>query len=403
MRVCTLVRIVLFLLFLLGEVSYGVALTKKYRNSALAGITDDDEVVFEAEEHEMPPIPAEYRGMVKPRPAPNSAGSGTAARNSATGFSDPPNTLPDTLSNTLGNPADGIEITEHADGSVVWQVIRGLARRDSTGSSTGRDSLAPSGDRFSLFPSRLRSPSNHQWRDSRNSYDRDSVWEGGTRASAISGRLSGVLQRPLSGTSSGLFQRRPSGESGTTPEDLRAFFASHRLAVQTAPETDDSYNLPLSDAYPTAASSLGPAPRGNGRSAGAETGNPDTHVIWTSGQDVSAMLESLSRGTDSAKFEIKLDGDDASPPPLPAQRGGLAREPAASQPGAAGSASAGTTPRLAQMWEEEQALNARVEEEILRFLGRHTPADAADPSGGPPAPDTHSVAAPSWGRERGRV
>lgn len=281
----------------------------------------------------MPPIPAEYRDMV--RPVPPASGSALSPNVGGAPVHSP----------RPGAGAEGIEITERADGSIVWQVIRDLNRRGSTISSVGgRDSTIYGGDRMSFFPRGLRSP---RIRDSTISGDTDSVLEFTSHLSEASPRMSqvsGGVARPLSGSS-------------TTRDDLRTFLASHRTAAQAAPETDDSYNLPLSD-LPPQQSSSDPYEEDDDEAA--------THVIWTTDDDISAMLESLSRGTDSAKFEIKVDGNT----PIPSS-----------------SLTAGPNTSGAH-WEEEHARRLRVEEDIYNLLAAR---ESAPTGGNAQSPSNHTT------------
>lgn len=268
----------------------------RFTQSSYAGSiysNNDDEPSFEANEHDVPPIPAAYR---------------------------------DEVSRQARSPQNHIEVTERADGSIVWQVVRGLVDRSSVYSTLNpRDSTTFDSERVSswlLPPDLARRDSSDVEKDEREREDRKD-------------------DRRLS--SSTLKDR--------DREDWRNFLASSRPKVKPTPVTDNSYNLPLPPTVPSAPAreaSLSSSPdmkeveeefehssdptaneavatndeddADEDEDDGADEVDPDTHVIWTTDQDVAAMLESLARGTDSAKFEIKIDHQQRQAP-VPAGSG----------------------------------------------------------------------------------
>ncbi|KDN39919.1 hypothetical protein K437DRAFT_258856 [Tilletiaria anomala UBC 951] len=201
-------------------------------------LDDDDEDRFSATSQEVPPIPAEYQSRSPIRDISRSH----------------------------------IEVTQRADGSVVWQVIAGLADRSSTYS----DGL----------------PGTH------------------SRSSIASPMRDSFIQDP--------------GEllSHAQREDTRNFLATHRQHKKLPSLDADNLALPVSQdrslpntpterpesaLEPVAAPQTPPQKQ---KHLGFEMATPqkegaETRIIYTSDSDLAVMLESLARGNDSAKFEIR--------------------------------------------------------------------------------------------------
>lgn len=101
-------------------------------------------------------------------------------------------------------------------------------------------------------------------------------------------------------------------------EDTRNFFASHRQHQRLPSLHGDNLAIPiLADPIPATPTTAGLAnsdipqtPPRQPTHLGFEMATPqkegaETRIIYTSDSDLAAMLESLARGTDSAKFEIR--------------------------------------------------------------------------------------------------
>jgi hypothetical protein len=91
-----------------------------------------------------------------------------------------------------------------------------------------------------------------------------------------------------------------------------------------APPVDDLeiQKTPRAD---TSADSLAQAPRSPQQHLGFDMATPvkeggETRIIYTNDSDLAAMLESLAKGTDSAKFEIRRSRSDPVPEPVLPER-----------------------------------------------------------------------------------
>ncbi|KAK0545844.1 hypothetical protein OC845_004899 [Tilletia horrida] len=182
-----------------------------------------------------------------------------------------------------------IEVTERADGSVIWQVIAGLAERSSVYSDDARLSYLSNGSR-----------------------NRESVYARGGRVDSL------YVPDGNSQTVSGL-----------TPDDSRSFFApkytGHRKSFSF--ENHPMPSLPsmsntLSAADTTAPLSVGGDARHSIQTAQraqspqftspigfdmATSSGPSTRIVYTNDSDLAHLLESFAQGKDSAKFDFVKD------------------------------------------------------------------------------------------------
>ncbi|KAK0520122.1 hypothetical protein OC834_007152 [Tilletia horrida] len=191
-----------------------------------------------------------------------------------------------------------IEITERADGSVVWQVIAGLADRSSVYSEDPRLSYLSGGSRT-----------------------RESMFFRGARVESV------YVPEPNDKTVSGL-----------DAEDSRSFFTPKRAGHRKSFSYDNPPVPPMPSAF---SSSELTAQSGEQLAEGAEgrpslqqsdqstskqfntpigfdmatSSGPSTRIVYTNDSDLAQLLESFAQGKDSAKFDF-IRSDQGGPSPV---------------------------------------------------------------------------------------
>ncbi|CAD6969732.1 unnamed protein product [Tilletia controversa] len=206
------------------------------------------------------------------------------------------------LENSMRNH---IEVTERADGSVVWQVIAGLAERSSVYSDEHRLSYLSGGSR------------------TRESM-RESMMFRGPRVESVY-----------------VPETNEKSFAGLNPDDSRSFFTPKRAGHRKS-FSFDNHPMPSMPSMPSAISSSNMngeateqlASEGHGRPSGqsfedtsqqfttpigfdmATTTGPATRILYTNDADLAQLLESFALGKDSAKFDfVKEDLGNSAPAP----------------------------------------------------------------------------------------
>ena len=226
---------------------------------------------------------------------------------------------PTTRASRMPEPRRHIEVTERADGSVVWQVIAGLADRGSVYSDFNPRHTRTFSD--GLLPTE----------------DGDAGEE--TLDTGAAGANGGIFRTPagLTDDDSRSFFTRPRGghrksfsfDAAEPPlPDLPAFARAQNGAgtgVQqdvfeiANPSSTDTGN-PLSPTYSGSHSSGLAHPDAD---AGEKTASP-TRIVYHNDAQLASLLNVLARGKDSAKFEFHIASPNAAPAVLETWLGGQA-------------------------------------------------------------------------------
>lgn len=188
-----------------------------------------------------------------------------------------------------------IEITERADGSVVWQVLAGLAERGSLYSDDVRLSYLSGGSQI-----------------------RNSISFRGQRGESIY-----------------VPEQQTTTVSGLTPDDSRSFFApkraGHRKSFSFGNHPMPAMPSAISSSDLGAGSSVEQLAPDAGRQSSTldqsspkqfttpigfdmatNTGGPSTRIVYTNDADLATLLENFAQGKDTAKFDF-----------FPSDQGGL--------------------------------------------------------------------------------
>lgn len=218
-----------------------------------------------------------------------------------------------------------IEIAELSDGSIMWQVNQGLQSSNdgpflspelrSNGSQSPR--CASRSGRCSYLPKRDSGPLATQLET--EAEGRESGQPDMDATNDVSRSLPGrqaAKDSPARPNQSRNLEARPfdasraRGSSPGSPHELDLELgeeAPFEPAQRSSVKYGSSDEMP--DTVPEKGATSVPEATDEARPAPAST--YDTHLIWTTDEDVASMLESLSRGTDSAKFEIKFQQKSA--------------------------------------------------------------------------------------------